>query len=72
MSSSQLLYEAVLCIWLLSFYDGAVDAFSTARVLPRLVDVVKLSTKEKVLLDAVFELSEFGLNFFSFRLRICG
>ncbi|KAG0587004.1 hypothetical protein KC19_2G134000 [Ceratodon purpureus] len=49
----QLLYEATLCIWLLSFHDGAVEAFSTARVVPRLVDVVKSSTKEKVVRVAV-------------------
>ncbi|KAG0596514.1 hypothetical protein M758_UG261500, partial [Ceratodon purpureus] len=36
-----------LCIWLLSFHDGVVEAFSTARVVPPLVDVVKSSTKEK-------------------------
>lgn len=47
----QLLYEATLCIWLLSFHDGAVEAFSTGRVVPRLVEVVKTSTKEKVLLN---------------------
>lgn len=46
--SIQLLYEACLCIWLLSFYDAAVDYLATTRVLPRLVDVVKGSTKEKV------------------------
>ncbi|KAG0569971.1 hypothetical protein M758_6G124100 [Ceratodon purpureus] len=49
----QLLYEAVLCIWLLSFYDGSVEAFSTGRVLPRLVEIVKISTKEKVVRVAV-------------------
>ncbi|XBI54383.1 hypothetical protein VPH35_036423 [Triticum aestivum] len=46
--SIQLLYETCLCIWLLSFYDAAVDYLSTTRVMPRLVDVVKGSTKEKV------------------------
>lgn len=42
----------MLCIWLLSFYDGAVEAFSTGRVLPRIVEVVKISTKEKVLMNS--------------------
>ncbi|CAL5086283.1 unnamed protein product [Urochloa decumbens] len=46
--SIQLLYETCLCIWLLSFYDAAVDYLSTTRVMPRLVEVVKGSTKEKV------------------------
>jgi hypothetical protein len=48
------LYEATLCIWLLSFHDGAFEAFSTARVVPRLVEVVKSSTKEKVLSGCKF------------------
>ncbi|ONK55944.1 uncharacterized protein A4U43_C10F2550 [Asparagus officinalis] len=46
--SIQLLYETCLCVWLLSYYDAAVDYLSTTRVLSRLVDVVKGSTKEKV------------------------
>jgi len=49
----QLLYEATLCMWLLSFHDDAVEAFSSGRVLPRLVEVVKSSTKEKVVRVAV-------------------
>ena len=49
----QLLYEATLCMWLLSFHDAAVDAFSMSRVLPRLVEVVKSSTKEKVHITAI-------------------
>ncbi|XP_074578829.1 putative V-type proton ATPase subunit H [Curcuma longa] len=46
--SIQLLYETCLCIWLLSYYDAAVDYLATTRVLPRLVEVAKGSTKEKV------------------------
>ncbi|KAG0490233.1 hypothetical protein HPP92_007096 [Vanilla planifolia] len=46
--SIQLLYETGLCVWLLSYYEPAVDYLSTSRVLPRLVEVVKGSTKEKV------------------------
>ncbi|KAF3335949.1 putative V-type proton ATPase subunit H isoform X1 [Carex littledalei] len=46
--SIQLLYETCLCIWLLSFFEPAIDYLSTTRVTPRLVDVVKGSTKEKV------------------------
>lgn len=49
----QLLYEATLCMWLLSFYDAAVDAMSSSRTLPRLVDVAKSSTKEKVVRMAI-------------------
>jgi len=49
----QLLYEVTLCTWLLSFQDDAVEAFSSGRVLPHLVEVVKTSTKEKVVRVAV-------------------
>ncbi|GJN11439.1 hypothetical protein PR202_ga29633 [Eleusine coracana subsp. coracana] len=54
--STQLLYETCLCIWLLSFYDAAVDYLSTTRVMPRLVEVVKSSTKEKVVRVVVMSL----------------
>ncbi|KAJ3669354.1 hypothetical protein LUZ60_011304 [Juncus effusus] len=46
--SMQLLYETCLCIWLLSYYEPAIEYLSTTRVVPRLVDVVKGNTKEKV------------------------
>ncbi|KAJ8771308.1 hypothetical protein K2173_026485 [Erythroxylum novogranatense] len=46
--SIQLLYETCLCVWLLSYYEPAIEYLATSRSLPRLVDVVKTSTKEKV------------------------
>ncbi|KAI0496252.1 hypothetical protein KFK09_022566 [Dendrobium nobile] len=46
--SIQILYETCLCVWLLSYYDAAVDYLATTRILPRLVEVIKGSTKEKV------------------------
>lgn len=46
--SVQLLYETCLCIWLLSFYEPAIEHLATSRSLPRLIEVVKTSTKEKV------------------------
>ncbi|GLT95267.1 hypothetical protein SLE2022_129590 [Rubroshorea leprosula] len=46
--SIQLLYETCLCVWLLSYYEPAIEYLATSRTLPRLVDVVKSSTKEKV------------------------
>ncbi|KAL6998032.1 hypothetical protein U1Q18_008156 [Sarracenia purpurea var. burkii] len=46
--SIQLLYETCLCVWLLSYYDLAIEYLATSRALPRLIDVVKGSTKEKV------------------------
>lgn len=48
LSLKQLLYETCLCIWLLSYYDPAVEYLATSRTLPRLIEVVKGSTKEKV------------------------
>ncbi|GAB2287122.1 hypothetical protein Dimus_021508 [Dionaea muscipula] len=46
--SIQLLYETCLCIWLLSYYEPAIEYLATSRCVPRLIDVVKSSTKEKV------------------------
>ncbi|XP_022983770.1 V-type proton ATPase subunit H-like [Cucurbita maxima] len=46
--STQLLYETCLCVWLLSYYEPAIEFLATSRTLPRLTDVVKSSTKEKV------------------------
>nr|XP_029149743.1 V-type proton ATPase subunit H isoform X2 [Arachis hypogaea] len=56
--SIQILYEACLCIWLLSYYDPAIEYLATSRALPRLIDVVKTSTKEKDLLEALNSLEE--------------
>lgn len=52
----QLLYEATLCMWLLSFNDAAVDAISATHTLSRLVEVAKSSTKEKVVRVAILTL----------------
>ncbi|KAL2941443.1 V-type proton ATPase subunit H [Bienertia sinuspersici] len=46
--SMQLLYETCLCIWLLSFYEPAVEYLATSNCLSRMAEVVKSSTKEKV------------------------
>ncbi|XP_022747357.1 V-type proton ATPase subunit H-like isoform X2 [Durio zibethinus] len=46
--SIQLLYETCLCVWLLSYYEPAIEFLATSRALPQLVDVVRSSTKEKV------------------------
>ncbi|KAG9446949.1 hypothetical protein H6P81_013077 [Aristolochia fimbriata] len=54
--SIQLLYEACLCLWLLSYYEPAVEYIATTRALPRLAEVVKSSTKEKVVRVAVLTL----------------
>ncbi|CAO2832620.1 unnamed protein product [Amaranthus hypochondriacus] len=46
--SMQLLYETCLCIWLLSYFEPAVEYLATSRCVPRLTEVIKSSTKEKV------------------------
>ncbi|KAL6558221.1 hypothetical protein OROMI_018571 [Orobanche minor] len=46
--SIQLLYETCLCVCLLSYYEPAIEHLDTSRALARLVDVVKGTTKEKV------------------------
>ncbi|XP_051115791.1 SNF2 domain-containing protein CLASSY 3-like, partial [Andrographis paniculata] len=47
---SQLLYETCLCVWLLSYYEPAVEFLATSRCWPPLIEVVKGTTKEKVTL----------------------
>ncbi|KAL8255831.1 hypothetical protein R6Q59_030898 [Mikania micrantha] len=47
--SIQLLYETCLCVWLLSYYEPAIEYLATSRALPRLSEVVKGSTKEKMI-----------------------
>lgn len=54
--SIQLLYETCLCVWLLSYYEPAIEYLATSRTLPRLVEVVKSSTKEKVVRVVVLTL----------------
>ncbi|KAJ0014671.1 hypothetical protein Pint_20983 [Pistacia integerrima] len=54
--SIQLLYETCLCVWLLSFYEPAIEYLATTRTLPRLIEVVKSSTKEKVVRVVVLTL----------------
>ncbi|XP_044500594.1 V-type proton ATPase subunit H isoform X1 [Mangifera indica] len=54
--SIQLLYETCLCVWLLSYYEPAIEYLATTRTLPRLIEVVKSSTKEKVVRVVVLTL----------------
>lgn len=51
--SMQLLYETCLCVWLLSYYEPAIEYLATTRTLPRLTEVVKSSTKEKVFVNLI-------------------
>lgn len=52
----QLLYEAIMCVWELSFYRPAVDALATESVVAGLVDVVRLAQKEKLVRAALLAL----------------
>lgn len=52
----QLLYETVLCVWLLSFYEPAFEAIAPTRIIARLVDVAKSSSKEKVVRVSILTL----------------
>ncbi|KAL7148755.1 hypothetical protein ABFS83_06G200500 [Erythranthe nasuta] len=54
--SIQLLYETCLCMWLLSYYEPAIENLATSRSLPRLIDVMRGSTKEKVVRVVVLTL----------------
>ncbi|KAM7279115.1 hypothetical protein ACFE04_006249 [Oxalis oulophora] len=54
--SIQLLYETCLCVWLLTYYEPAIEYLATSRCLPRLIEVVKSSTKEKVVRVVVLTL----------------
>jgi len=46
--NSQLLYEAGLCVWQLSFFTPAAAAMGSAGVLPGLVELPRGAAKEKV------------------------
>ncbi|KAM6575834.1 hypothetical protein CsatA_024161 [Cannabis sativa] len=46
--SIQLVYETCFCVWLLSYYEPAIEHLATSKALPRLMDVAKNSTAEKV------------------------
>ncbi|ERN17436.1 hypothetical protein AMTR_s00037p00233160 [Amborella trichopoda] len=54
--SIQLHYETCLCIWFLSYYEPAVEYLATTHTLPRLIEVVKISIKEKVVKVVVLTL----------------
>lgn len=44
----QLLYDATLCAWLLSFDETIADSLATPAVIGGLVDMVRLAKKEKL------------------------
>lgn len=52
----QLLYEAIVCVWELSFHKPAANALATDGVVGALVDVVRLAQKEKLIRAALLAL----------------
>ncbi|KAL2612343.1 hypothetical protein R1flu_024035 [Riccia fluitans] len=69
----QLLYEATLSVWLLTFYDPATQAMADTRISSQLVEVVKSSTKEKVVRVALLSLKNLvKKDIFAHQLVACG
>ncbi|KAK9908193.1 hypothetical protein WJX75_004047 [Coccomyxa subellipsoidea] len=54
--SAQLLYEAGLCVWQLTFYPAAAQAMAGASIVPSLVDLARHASKEKVVRVALLAL----------------
>jgi V-type H+-transporting ATPase subunit H len=52
----QLLYEAILCVWQLSFLPEAAEALGRTGVVGGLADVVRLAQKEKLVRVALLAL----------------
>lgn len=52
----QLLYEATLCMWEISYHKPAADALASAAVVGGLVDIVRLAKKEKLVRAALLTL----------------
>ncbi|KAL3157490.1 hypothetical protein ABBQ32_011954 [Trebouxia sp. C0010 RCD-2024] len=46
--NQQLLYEAGMCVWQLTFYEPAAQAMGSSGVVQGLVDMARSATKEKV------------------------
>ena len=46
--NQQLLYEAGLCVWQLTFYEPAAEAMGSSGVVQGLVEMARQATKEKV------------------------
>lgn len=46
--NQQLLYEAGMCVWQLTFYEPAAEAMGSSGVVQGLVEMARQATKEKV------------------------
>lgn len=44
----QLLYEAALCIWQLTFLQQAAEALASSSIVSSLVELARVAPKEKV------------------------
>ncbi|KAK9811416.1 hypothetical protein WJX72_003647 [[Myrmecia] bisecta] len=55
-TSPQLLYEAGLCAWQLSYYPPAAEVMATAGLVPGLVELARSANKRKVVRVAVMAL----------------
>ena len=47
-TNQQLLYEAGMCVWQLTFYEPAAEAMGSSGVVQGLVEMARQATKEKV------------------------
>jgi len=47
--SSQLIYETLYCLWLMSYNKEISDSFSKTNVIARIVEILKTIQKEKVI-----------------------
>lgn len=58
----QMLYDAVLCVWSLSFFPPACHVMHKAGIVSGLVEIVKLATKEKVLRVSLYTIKNLLLT----------
>ena len=60
--NQQLLYEAGMCVWQLTFYEPAAQAMGSSGVVQSLVDMARSATKEKVTLMYALRKGNKGLR----------
>ena len=56
----QLMYEACLAVWQLTFYQPAAEAMSSAGIVIGLVETARTATKEKVQQASYLKLHSVG------------
>ncbi len=45
----QMLYQTVYCLWLLSYNQQVAEVMNDTKVIPNLVEILRIATKEKVI-----------------------